>query len=227
MEFACPNCLKLLGIDEDESGVYECPHCESSFEHTSSIDTWIYSHEKGESDQVYLISEHTRNDRRENMFTGILLIVFGSCFLLGWVFVLPALVGLWLIYGGVNILFMDSTTTKHVTVFDILESRIVSYTLKNEEIDRVRTNNVDTQSSCSIVTCSYWTGGNDTGYTAHEIYMTQRSGAVEISYPRLTPYHAKQFSEYLEISFTELDYKFESQVNRIELSKALKWNAAN
>lgn len=221
MEVSCPICEKLVGIEEDESGAYECPHCDAPFEYTSSLEKWIMDVEEGNIEFDFLISENVHNTRLENIVVGLILIPSGFLFFIGWMFVFPALLGLLFICWGFDLLLKQSITTKRVSFFDLLNSRIVHYTLKDGHLDHSRINEVDIKDGIRIVTCSYWSGGSD-GSEVHDFYMTQESVPVEFSYPRLRPSHALKFSEYLEIPFTNLGYKSKGH-NDDELRHALKW----
>ncbi|NCG01005.1 MAG: hypothetical protein GWP25_04335 [Euryarchaeota archaeon] len=222
MEISCPTCEELMGIERDESGAYECPHCDTPFEYTSSLEKWIFDVEEGNIERDFLISEDVHNTRSENILLGLILIPAGFLFFIGWMFVFPALLGLLFIRWGFDLLLKQSITTKRVSFFDSLNSRIVQYTLKDGHLDHSRINEVDIKDGTRIVTCSYWSGGGDSGAECDDLYMTQESVPVKFNYPGLKPSHALKFSEYLEIPFTPLRYNFKRNIDHDELRHALR-----
>ena len=225
MEIPCSHCEESVTLENDESGIYVCPHCNQEFEYISPIDDWISGVEKERIVPSFVISEDTRNNFAEKTFTGILLIVSGCLFMLGFYFVIPALVGLFLLFMGVSTLMMESVITKHHSSVDLENSRIVNYTLKNGQIERVRTHSFSVQPASKIVSVSYWSGGGDTGSVRTEIYITQRSGPVELSYAKLYSVHASNLSTFLEIPHVGLSYKFENQIEHDEVAEALEYGS--
>ena len=223
MEIPCPHCEESVTLEDDESGNYVCPHCDHEFEYISPIDEWIFDVEKERIVPSFVISEDTRNDSAENTFTGILLIVFGCLFMLGFYFVIPALIGLYLVFMGGKILMMDSVITKHHSSVDLENSRIVNYTLKNGQIERVRAHSYTVQPASKIVSVNYWSGGGDSGSLRTEIYITQRSGPVELSYAKLDSSRASSLSTFLEIPHVGFSYKFENQIAHDEVAEALEY----
>ena len=224
MEISCSHCEESVTLENDESGIYLCPHCNHEFEYISPIDEWISDVEKERIVPSFVISEDTRDDSAENTFTGILLIVFGCLFMLGFYFVIPALIGLYLVFMGGKILMMDSVITKHHSSVDLENSRIVNYTLNNGQIERVRTRSFSVQPASKIVSVSYWSGG-DSGSLSTEIYITQRSGPVELSYAKLDSTHASNLSKFLEIPHVGLSYKFEIQIAHDEVAETLEYGS--
>ena len=223
MEIPCPHCEESVSLEGDESGIYVCPHCDHEFEYISPIEEWISDVEKERIAPSFLISEDTQNDGADNIFTGILLIVFGCLFMLGFYFVIPVLIGLYLMFMGGKILMMDSVTTKHHSSVDLENSRIVSYTLKNGQIYRVRTHSFAVQPASKIVSVNYWSGGGDSGYSCTEIYITQSSGPIELSYAKLDSSHASSLSTFLEIPHVGFSYKFENQIAHDDVAEALEY----
>ena len=112
MDIPCPHCGQDVGLDHDETGTYVCPHCDQEFDYNSPIDDWISDVEENRVVPSLVLSEDTHNDFAENTFTGLLLVVFGGLFMLGFMFVLPAILGAFLMYMGVKILMMDSSHHK-------------------------------------------------------------------------------------------------------------------
>ena len=222
MEIPCPHCGQDVGLDHDETGTYVCPHCDQEFDYTSPIDDWISDVEENRVVPSLVISEDTYNDFAENSFTGLLLVVFGGLFMLGFMFVLPAILGAFLMYMGVKILMMDSVTTKHHSLLDLEHARMVSYTLKNGAIERVRTPSFTVQPGSKIVSVNYWSGG-DSGSLSTEIYITQESGPVELSYAKLDSSHASALSAFLDIPHVGLSYKSEIRIADDEVAEALEY----
>ena len=222
MEISCPHCGQDVGLDHDETGTYVCPHCDQEFDYKSPIDDWITDVEENRVVPSLVLSEDTSNNFAENTFTGFLLVVSGGLFMLGFMFILPAILGVFLMYMGVKIVMMESVTTKHHSLLDLEHARMVNYTLKNGAIERVRTPSFTVQPGSKIVSVSYWSGG-DSGSLSTEIYITQKSGPVVLSYARLGSSHAAALSSFLDIPHVGLSYKYEIRIDNDEVAEALEY----
>jgi len=225
MEIPCSHCEESVTLENDESGIYVCPHCNHEFEYISPIDDWISGVEKERIVPSFVISEDTRNNSAEKTDLGICLILGGCLFMLGFFLVIPALLGLYLVFMGVSNLMMDPVITKHHSSVDLENSRIVNYTLKNGQIERVRTHSFSVQPASKIVSVHFWSGQGDGGPARTEIYITQRSGPVKLSYANLDSIHASNLSTFLEIPHVGLIYKSESHIEHDEVAEALEYGS--
>ena len=199
-DIRCGGCKETFEIESVEySADYDCPYCGKNVHFTSELDHWVKKVHCEEINPDFVLLKRVRNDRLDGIIMALCLIVFGGFMLLAWMFIITIPLGIFLIKGGIKMLFFESTTRETHSVYDESNSRIVYFEYENGELINSSQTKIKVEPRCKIISYRYWSGGGDTGNSVLSVFITQKNGPVIAACSHEST--AKEFAQYLGISY--------------------------
>ena len=199
-DIRCGACKETFEIESVEySADYDCPYCGKNVHFTSELDHWVKKVHREEINPDFVLLKRVRNDRLDGIIMALCFIVFGSFMLLAWMFIITIPLGIFLIKGGIETLFSESTTRETHSVYDESNSRIVYFEYENGELINSSQTIIKVEPRCKIISYRYWSGGGDSGNSVLSVFITQKNRPVSPACSHEST--AKEFAQYLGISY--------------------------